>query len=493
MHTSLPDLAQLEVWFLTGSQHLYGDEALQRVAENAKTIATALGAASEIPLKVVYKPILTRPEEIRQAIDEANRTPQCVGVVAWMHTFSPSRMWIAGLTSLEKPLLHLHTQLARELPWSTIDMDFMNLHQSAHGDREFGFICTRLGIRRKVVAGHWESAAVRARLGSWCRAAAARHDLRYGRIARLGDNMRDVAVTEGDKVAAEISLGVTVNGYGVGTLVDEVYAVSDGQVQELCEEYEQTYDMASELAVGGSRRRSLEDAARIEIGLRRFLESGPFIGFTDTFEDLHGLKQLPGIASQRLMADGYGFGAEGDWKAALLVRAAKVMGAGLPGGSSFMEDYTYHLAEGSEQVLGAHMLEICPSIANKIPRCEIHPLGIGGKEDPVRLVFDAAPGEAVNVSLVDLGDRFRLILNEVDVAAPPEPLPQLPVARAVWKPRPDFATAAAGWIYAGGSHHTAFSQALTAEHWEDFAEMVEIELIAIDAGTTIRELKRQLG
>ncbi|MGL4512364.1 MAG: L-arabinose isomerase [Lacipirellulaceae bacterium] len=487
----LPKLDELHLWFVTGSQHLYGPAALERVAADASEVAAALDASSDVPLRVVFRPVATCPEEVLATFQAASVDPQCAGVVAWMHTFSPAKMWIAGLKGLAKPLLHLHTQHGRDLPWGTIDMDFMNLHQSAHGDREFGFVCTRLGIDRKVVVGHWRDAVVQRSVGVWSRAAAARLDLSRARIARIGDNMREVAVTEGDKVAAQDVMGVSVNGYGVGELVKRVEASSDAQVDALCAEYDASYNVAAELRPGGARRVSLRDAVRIELGLRSFLEEGAFAGFTDTFEDLTGLKQLPGIAAQRLMADGYGFGAEGDWKAAAMVRAAKVMAAGLPGGTTFMEDYTYHLpAEGERLVLGAHMLEICPSIAARKPSCEVHPLGIGGKEDPVRLVFDAPPGPAVNATLIDLGDRFRLVTNEVVAVVPPHDLPRLPVARAVWKPLPDFATSAAAWIYAGGSHHPVFSQALTTEHFEDLAMMLGIEHVAIDATTTMREARR---
>jgi L-arabinose isomerase len=478
---SLPDYSQLEVWLVVGSQHLYGPETLAQVADHARQLAAMLDASSEIPVKVVCKPTVKSADEVRAVMGEANTAPQCVGIIAWMHTFSPAKMWIGGLKALDKPLLHLHTQHHREIPWSTIDMDFMNLHQSAHGDREFGFICTRLGIPRKVVVGHGSDARVQRSIGRWARAAVARCDWRSARIARIGDNMRDVAVTEGDKVAAEETLGFSVNGYGVGEVVDRIGAVTEAEVDRLCGDYYGHYEVADALRPGGAKQESLRDAARIELGLRAFLESVGAVGFTDSFEDLVNVKQLPGIAAQRLMAEGYGFGAEGDWKAAALTRAAKVMAAGLPGGVSFMEDYTYHLPEtGDALVLGAHMLEVCPSIATGRPRCEIHPLGIGGKEDPVRLVFDAAPGPAVNATVIDLGDRFRMVLGEVETITPPAGLPNLPVARAVWKPKPDFATATAAWIEAGGSHHPTYATALVAEHFEDFARMLQIELFRVD-------------
>lgn len=487
------DLGKYEVWFITGSQHLYGEETLQEVGQHAKEIVAGLDAAESVPVRVVAKPVLTTPGDILRLIQEANNSPKCIGLVAWMHTFSPAKMWIAGLQALSKPLVHLHTQFNCEIPWAAIDMDFMNTNQSAHGGREFGFICSRMRLDRKVVVGHWQDQRVQGQLGTWARAASARADWRSAQIARIGDNMREVAVTEGDKVAAQQQFGYSVNGYGVGDVVEHINAASNGAVDELCAEYDASYQVASELQLGGKQRESLRDAARIELGLRSFLAEGDFVALTDTFEDLHGIKQLPGIAIQRLMADGYGFGAEGDWKAAALTRAAKVMAAGLPGGTSFMEDYTYHLTgDDSDLVLGAHMLEICPSIADGKPSCEVHPLGIGGKEDPVRLVFDTPPGPAVNATVVDLGDRFRMVLNEVEVVSPPEKLPKLPVARAVWKPLPDLPTSAAAWIYGGGSHHPTFSQALNTKHFEDFAEMCGVELLVIDNDTKLRDFKNDL-
>ena len=488
----LTDYGRLEAWFLTGSQHLYGPETLAQVDADARAVVDGLNASGSLPVRIVFKPALKTPEEIAAAIRDAEASPACIGVIAWMHTFSPAKMWIGGLRRLQKPLCHLHTQFLRDIPWSSIDMDYMNLHQSAHGDREFGFICARLRIRRKVVAGHWQEAAVQARIAAWLRAAAGWHDSQSLKVARLGDNMRQVAVTEGDKVEAERRLGYAVNGYGVGELVRRVQAVRDGEADELCHEYADAYRMMEGLGPGGPRYESLRQAARIELGLRAFMEEGGFGAFTDTFEDLNGLEQLPGLATQRLMADGYGFGAEGDWKHAALVRAFKVMAQGLRGGTSFMEDYTYHFDPARPAVLGAHMLEICPSLAAERPSCEVHPLGIGGKADPVRLVFDAAAGPAVAASLIDLGDRFRLVLNVVDVMEPFEDLPRLPVARALWRPRPNLETAAAAWILAGGAHHTAFSQALTPEHLEDFAVMAGIECVRIDEATDLRQLLNEL-
>jgi L-arabinose isomerase len=415
-----------------------------------------------------------------------------VGLIAWMHTFSPAKMWIAGLRALQKPFVHLHTQFNRDIPWADIDMDFMNLNQSAHGDREFGFIGSRMRLERKVVVGHWEDDDVQASLGVWARAACAWHDAQGAKIARFGDNMRQVAVTEGDKVEAQMRLGYSVNGYGVGDLVRFVNEVSDGEVDQLIQDYLDQYQVVSALRPGGERGQSLRDGARIELGLRHFLKDGNFKGFTTTFEDLHGLVQLPGLGVQRLMADDYGFGAEGDWKTSALVRAMKVMSAGLDGGTSFMEDYTYHLSQSGMKVLGAHMLEICPTIAAAKPSLEIHPLSIGGKADPVRLVFDSKTGPALNASVIDMGNRFRMIVNTVDAVPTDAPLPKLPVARALWLPHPDLKTAAATWILAGGAHHTGFSLALTVEHLEDFAEMAGMEFLLIDKHTTVSSFKKEL-
>jgi L-arabinose isomerase len=482
----------LEVWFVTGSQHLYGEEALAQVAVNSRQVVEGLNRLENLTVRLVFKPVVTTPESITQLCLEANASPSCVGLVCWMHTFSPAKMWIAGLTALSKPFVHLHTQFNSELPWSTIDMDFMNLNQSAHGGREFGFICTRLRKPRKVIVGHWQGAEVHKQLADWMRAALGLHEMRGLKVARLGDNMRQVAVTEGDKVEAQIQFGVEVNGYGVGDLLERTNEVSEAEVDRLVAEYDDTYTMAESLGPSGERRDALRDAARGELGLRAFLESVGARAFTDTFEDLHGMKQLPGLAVQRLMADGYGFGAEGDWKIAAMVRVIKTMASGLSGGTSFMEDYTYHFHPDGDQVLGAHMLEVCPTIAADRPTCEIHPLGIGGKDDPVRLVFTAKSGPAINVAMIDLGDRFRMLVNEVDAITPPQPLPNLPVAAALWTPRPDLKTAAAAWIYAGGPHHTVFSQAITSEQIEDFAEMLALECLFIDDETRLRDFKHQL-
>jgi L-arabinose isomerase len=483
-----------EVWFLTGSQHLYGEETLRQVENHSKEIVDGLSESEDIPVRIIFQPVLTTPEAILRICRDANNNGNCIGLIAWMHTFSPSKMWIAGLNELSKPLLHFHTQYNRDIPWDSIDMDFMNLNQSAHGDREFGYICTRMKKVRKVVVGHWKDTDVQQKLAVWIRAAMARRDMQGAKIARFGDNMREVAVTEGDKVEAQMRFGYSVNGYGVGELVNHIQAVSDNKTEQLLQEYEEKYEVAESLKAGEAKRQSLKEAARIELGLRSFLEEGGFKGFTTTFEDLHGLAQLPGLSVQRLMADGYGFGAEGDWKTAALVRAMKVMAHGLKGGTSFMEDYTYHLdsKDGGMKVLGAHMLEICESIASQKPYLDIAPLSIGGKADPPRLIFTAPPGPAVNASIIDMGNRFRLVVNEVDTVAPDKPLPRLPVARALWIPKPNLELSAGAWILAGGAHHTCFSQALTSDHLDDFAEMSGIEFLLIDDQTKMSGFKKEL-
>jgi L-arabinose isomerase len=481
-----------EVWFLTGSQGLYGPETLEQVAEQSRRIAAALDESPDVPVRVVWRPVLTSSGDILRTILEAGAADRVVGVVAWMHTFSPAKMWIAGLDALRKPFLHLHTQANVELPWADIDMDFMNLNQAAHGDREFGYVQARLNVPRKTVAGHVSDPRVTRRIGAWARAATGYTELHSLRLARFGDNMRDVAVTEGDKVEAQLRFGVSVNTYGVTELVDEVAATADADVDALVKEYDEVYRLAPELRSGGDRHGSLRYAARIELALRAFLERGGFRAFTSNFEDLGGLRQLPGLAVQRLMADGYGFGGEGDWKTSMLVRTLKAMSAGSSLGTSFMEDYTYDLTPGEERTLGAHMLEVCPTIAAGTPSCEIHPLSIGGREDPVRLVFDATPGPAVVLGLADLGERFRLVANEIEVVPPSEPLPRLPVARAVWKPLPDFGTSVESWLTAGGPHHTVLSQAVGSEELRDLAEMLETELLVIDGDTTVRDFGRQV-
>ncbi|WP_439585519.1 L-arabinose isomerase [Dyadobacter bucti] len=486
------DLKQFEVWFVTGSQHLYGEETLRQVDEHSQIISRYMDESPRMPVRVMFKPVVKTPDEIYKVVQEANSAPQCIGIIAWMHTFSPAKMWIRGLQILQKPLLHLHTQYNRDIPWADIDMDFMNLNQSAHGDREFGFMMTRMRLNRKVIVGHWQQDDVVDGIAHWSRVAAGRHDLKGAKFVRFGDNMRQVAVTDGDKVAAEMTFGFSVNTHAVGDLVAVINEVSDRDVVTLADEYESIYNLAEVLRKGGGRHEALLDAARIELGMKYFLEAGNFKGYTNTFEDLYGMKQLPGIGSQRMMAAGYGYAGEGDWKTSALVRALKVMGSGLPGGNSFMEDYTYHFDPSNSLVLGSHMLEICPTIASNKPSCEIHPLGIGGKEDPVRLVFDAAGGSAINVSLVDMGNRFRILVNEVQAVEPIEKLPKLPVARVLWKPAPDMQTGCAAWIYAGGAHHTVYSQNLTTDHIEAFSEMTGVEMVVIDKSTSLRQFKNEL-
>ncbi len=486
------ELKNYEAWFLTGSQHLYGEETLKQVAANSTEIVAALNASKEIPVKIVYKPVLTTPAAIAQVMQEVNTAENCVGIITWMHTFSPSKMWINGLKTLKKPIVHLHTQFNRDIPWESIDMDFMNLNQSAHGGREYGFILSRMRRNRKVVVGHWKDVEIQKKLATWLRAAVAWYDWQGMKVARIGDNMREVAVTEGDKVEAELKFGYSVNGFGIGDLVVYVNAVSDARINALLATFESEYSLSKEIRKDGSKRNNLFEAARIELGMRDFLEEGGFKAFTTTFEDLHGLKQLPGHAVQRLMADGYGFGAEGDWKTSALVRAMKVMGQGLGGGTSFMEDYTYHLDPSGMKVLGAHMLEVCPTIASGKASMEAHELGIGGKDDPIRLVFDVAEGPGINVSIMDMGSRFRMLVNPCEVVPADKPLPNLPVARVVWKPEPDLPTAAAAWIHAGGAHHTGFSMAVTSEMIEDFAEMAGIETLFIDKDTNLRDFKNEI-
>jgi L-arabinose isomerase len=486
------DLKKLEVWFITGTQHLYGEETLKQVAEHAQKVANSLNQHDKVPVAVVFKPIVKTPEEIFETLQQANVATNCIGVITWMHTFSPAKMWIRGLSILQKPLLHLHTQFNRDIPWNSIDMDFMNLNQSAHGDREFGFMVSRMRKDRKVVVGHWQDEEVIDQINTWCRAAAGWNDWQGAKFARFGDNMRYVAVTDGDKVEAEMKFGFSVNTYGIGDLVEIINSSSEQAVKELLTEYEDTYEIAADLRAGGARHSSVYDAAKIELGLRKFLQDGNFKGFSDTFEDLHGMVQLPGIAAQRLMADGYGFAGEGDWKTAALVRACKVMGAGLPGGNAFMEDYTYHFDPANELVLGSHMLEIDASLAKGKPTLEVHPLGIGGKADPARLVFNVAGGDALNASLIDMGNRFRLLVNEVKAVEVENELPNLPVARVLWKPLPDMKTGCAAWIYAGGAHHTAYSQNLTTAHLLDFANIAGLEYINIGNETKLNQFRNEL-
>ena len=480
-----------EIWLITGSQHLYGEETLKQVEANSKEIATGLSDKIKAPVKIKFLAVLTTPDAITQTCLEANSAKNCIGLIAWMHTFSPAKMWINGLSILNKPFVHLHTQFNRDIPWNEIDMDFMNLNQSAHGGREFGFINARMGIDRKVIVGHWQDNDVIRDLDIWLRAAIGRYVMQNLKVARFGDNMRNVAVTEGNKVSAEIQFGFSVYGYGVGDIVRYIEQVPESSVQKLTQEYKSQFDIAKSILSNSGSLKSIEYQARIELGLKAFLDEGGFGAFTTNFEDLHGLQQLPGMAVQRLMQQGYGFGAEGDWKTAAMVRIIKAMSEGLEGGTSFMEDYTYHLDPNGMRVLGAHMLEVCPSIAQGKPSLEVHPLSIGGKADPARLVFKANEGDALNVSLMDMGNRFRLLINKVDVVKTPD-LPKLPVARVLWNPKPNLKTAAAAWILAGGAHHTVFSQAIKTEHLIDLAGMADIEYLIIDENTQIEEFKKEL-
>jgi L-arabinose isomerase len=474
-------------WFVTGSQHLYGEETLAIVAEHARIISDSLGKDGSVSYEVVCKPVLTTPDGIRRLCIDAVAAEECAGIITWMHTFSPAKMWIAGLSLLTKPMLHLHTQFNRDIPWDSIDMGFMNTNQSAHGDREFGHICARMRVVRKVVAGYWEDKTVTSRIGGWMRTAVAFAESKKLKVARFGDNMREVAVTEGDKVEAQVKFGWSVNGYGVGDLASAISNVSDSDTAKLAKEYGETYEIPSNT---GQAKEAILEQSRIELGMRAFLESGGFGAFTTTFEDLHGMKQLPGLAVQRLMASGYGFGAEGDWKTSALVRLMKIMAGNEA--TSFMEDYTYHLEPGNQMILGAHMLEICPSIAKGKPRLEVHPLSIGGKADPARLVFDCRTGNAVAASLVDLGNRFRIIVSEVESVKAEKPMPKLPVARVLWKPFPSLELASEAWLYAGGAHHTSFSFVVTAEHIADWAEMTGTECIMINKSTTLASFRSEL-
>jgi L-arabinose isomerase len=479
-------------WFVTGSQHLYGPETLEQVAKDSQIIAEALDKNAAIPCKVVFKPTVKTPDEITKMCAEANADENCAGIITWMHTFSPAKMWIAGLSILNKPLLHLHTQFNRDIPWDSIDMDFMNLNQAAHGDREYGFIGTRMRISRKVVVGYWGDPEVCSRIGNWMRSAVGYMESRRLKVARFGDNMRQVAVTEGDKVEAQIKFGWSINGYGVGDLVRLVNNVSDAEANKLLEEYAEIYDIAAEARTEGAARNAVRVQAKYELAMKAFMKEGGFGAFTTTFEDLHGLEQLPGLAVQRLMEAGYGFGGEGDWKTSAMVRIMKLMASGLTKGTSFMEDYTYHMEPGNEMVLGAHMLEVCPTISATKPRIEVHPLGIGGKADPARIVFDGASGPAINASLIDMGDRFRLIINEVEAVKLDKEMPKLPVARILWKAQPSLKDAAEAWILAGGAHHTAFSFDITTEQMIDWAEMFGIEYLVINKDTNMMNFRKEL-
>lgn len=480
-----------EVWFVTGAQLLYGGDAVIAVDAHSNEMVKGLNESGNLPVKVVYKGTVNSAREVTDTLKAANNDPRCIGVITWMHTFSPAKMWIHGLQELRKPLLHFHTQFNKEIPWETMDMDFMNLNQSAHGDREFGHIVTRMRKNRKVVVGHWQDPVAQAKIAVWMRVAAAWADAQDMRIIRFGDQMNNVAVTDGDKVEAEMRLGYHVDYYPIADLVAVQDQVTDAEVDALVAEYEKEYDLAPNCQAGGKDRRQVRNAAREEIALRRFLEAKGAKAFTTNFDDLAGVDQLPGLACQRLMAEGYGFGAEGDWKTAALYRTMWFMGQGLPRGCSFLEDYTLNFDGEKSAILQAHMLEVCPLIAEHKPKLEVHPLGIGGKNDPARLVFTSKQGAGVAATIVDMGNRFRLIVNEVDCIKSKE-LPKLPVASALWIPRPSFEVGAAAWILAGGTHHTSFSYDLTTEYLEDYADIAGIELVVIDANTTIPQFKKEL-
>lgn len=485
------DFKDLEIWFVTGAQLLYGGDAVVAVDAHSTEMVKGLNDSGNLPIKVVYKGTANSSSEISAIMRAANGDVKCAGIITWMHTFSPAKMWIHGLKDFKKPLLHLHTQYNKEIPWNEIDMDFMNLNQSAHGDREFGHITSRLRKPRKVVVGYWNDKDTQGKIASWMRVCAGWADSQDMLIIRFGDNMNNVAVTDGDKVEAEIRLGYHVDNAPIATLVPYVNAVTEAEIDALVAEYEKVYDFAADCKKGTEKYQVVRDAAAQEIGLRRLLQDKGAKGFTTSFNELEGMKQLMGFASQRLMAEGYGFGAEGDWKSAALVRTMWVMGQGLPGGQSFLEDYTLNFDGENSTILQSHMLEINPDITGVKPRIEVHFLGIGDAGVCARLVFQAHKGTGVAATIVDMGNRFRMIVNEVEVEEP-KPLPKLPVACALWKPMPNFEVGAGAWILAGGTHHSSFSFSVTTEMLEDYAEIADIELLIIDKDTTIREFRKDL-
>lgn len=481
-------------WFCTGSQDLYGDACLEKVARHSRQIVEALNQTGILPYELVWKPTLITNELIRKTFNEANADADCAGVITWMHTFSPAKSWILGLQEYRKPLLHFHTQFNEEIPYDSIDMDFMNENQSAHGDREYGHIVSRMRIERKVVVGHWSDPAVAGKIASWMRTAVGIMESSHIRVMRIADNMRNVAVTEGDKVEAQIKFGWEVDAYPVNEIAQAVADVSEADTNALTEEYYSKYEILLEGRDPAEFQKHVAVQAQMEIGFERFLKENHYQAIVTHFGDLGSLKQLPGLAIQRLMEKGYGFGAEGDWKTAAMVRLMKVMTAGMKDakGTSMLEDYTYNLVKGKEGILQAHMLEICPSIAEGPISIKCQPLSMGGREDPARLVFTSKEGSGIATSLIDLGNRFRLIINNVDCKKNEKPMPKLPVATNFWVPQPDMYTGAEAWILAGGAHHTAFSYDLTAEQMGDWATAMGIEAVYIDQDTKIRELKRDL-
>ena len=479
-------LKNYEFWFVVGSQFLYGEEVLDIVAKRAQKMVNELNACEKIPCKLVYKVTAKTQKEISDVIADANRDENCVGIITWCHTFSPSKMWINGFVNLQKPYCHLATQYNEEIPNDEIDMDFMNLNQAAHGDREHGFITARLRMKRKIIAGYWKDETVRERLGGWMRAAVGAAISKSLKVMRFGDNMREVAVTEGDKVEVQAKLGWQVNTWPVGELVDEMNAVTETEIDALMSEYSQEYDFATDDI------ETVRYQAREEIAIKKMMDKEGCKAFSNTFQDLVGMKQLPGIASQHLMAKGYGYGGEGDWKVSAMTAIMKGMSEGLSGGTTFMEDYTYHLSKGNEYSLGAHMLEVCPSIAANKPRIEVHPLGIGNREDPARLVFEGRAGKAIVVSLVDMGGRLRLICQDIECVKPIMDMPNLPVARVMWKVEPSLSEGIEAWITAAGAHHTVLSYDLTAEHMRDFARIMDIEFVHLNKDTRLEKLEQEL-
>ena len=473
-------------WLLVGTQYLYGEDTFVDINAHAQAIASALTSSKHVPCKVVAKPCLKNAAEITDVITQANADPACAGVITWMHTFSPSKMWIRGLSILSKPYLHINTQFNRDIPWDSIDMDFMNLNQSAHGDREHGYIAARMRLPRKVVAGHWEDELFQQKVGRWMRSAVGAIESRKLRVLRISDNMRNVAVTDGDKIEAQIKLGWQVDHYGVGDIIRMTEAVTESQIDAQMAEYEKYYTMDTD------NIDAVRYQAREEVAIQKFMEQEGFGAFQTNFEDLQGLRQLPGLAAQDLMRQGYGFGAEGDWKIAALTRVMKLMAEGLDGGTAFMEDYTYHFEPGNEMLLGAHMLEVCPTIAAERPKIQVHPLGIGDREDPARLVFKSQPGPAIVTTLVDMGDRLRMIVNDVECKEQLHDMPKLPVAGVLWAPKPCLQTSAEAWIYAGGAHHSVLSYALTPDIMRDFAEITGIEFLHIDQNTDIESFRKEL-